>query len=88
MICMFDEDCFNNLRQVPNDNPWPINPTNQNYKIPLLKQSYYWVEIYFLEFKYVLDNAINKKWPKNHTNLVEDSYESLTLVYCKEVDTH
>lgn len=32
VICMFDENFLNNLRQAPRDNPWLAHLTNQNYK--------------------------------------------------------
>jgi hypothetical protein len=31
VICMFDEDFFNNLLQPPQDNLWPAHSTNWNY---------------------------------------------------------
>jgi hypothetical protein len=41
MICMFDEDFFNNLLKLLVDNQWPTHRTNQNYKTQLLRQSNY-----------------------------------------------
>jgi hypothetical protein len=37
--------------------------------------------------KYSLKIAINKKWPKNQSDLKEDEYESTTLVYCTKTNT-
>jgi hypothetical protein len=37
--------------------------------------------------KYAIEIAIGKKWPKNQTNLEEDTYESPQLVYCKDTNT-
>jgi hypothetical protein len=37
--------------------------------------------------KYFLEIVINKKWPKNQSDLEENEYESPTLVYCREIDT-
>ncbi len=39
------------------------------------------------KWKGALDNAIKKKWPKDHIDLEEDASESSTFVYCKEVVT-
>jgi hypothetical protein len=36
--------------------------------------------------KYSLEIAINKKWPKNQSDLEEYEYKSPTLVYYKEID--
>jgi hypothetical protein len=36
--------------------------------------------------KYFLEITINKKWPKNQSDLEEDEYKSPTLVYCREID--
>jgi hypothetical protein len=34
--------------------------------------------------KYSFEIAINKKWPKNQSDLKEDNYESPTLIHCRE----
>jgi hypothetical protein len=36
--------------------------------------------------KYSLEIAINKKWLENQSDLEEDEYESLTLVYYREIN--
>ncbi len=38
MICMFDKDFLHTLLQHLGDNPWRTHPTNQNYRIQLLRQ--------------------------------------------------
>jgi len=87
MICMSDEDFLNSLLQPLGDNPWPAHPTNWNYKIQLLRQSNYLLG-FVSPNKYSLKIAINKKWLENQSNSEEDVYESLTLVYCKEIDAN
>ncbi len=80
MICMFDKDFLNNLLQHSGDNLWPTHPTNQNYRIWLLKYFDYPLGFVYLN-KYSLEMAINKKWPKNQRGMEEDEYKSPTLHY-------
>ncbi len=41
MIQKFNLDFLNNLQQAFKDNLWPVEPTNHNYKIRLLRQIEY-----------------------------------------------
>ncbi len=41
VIRMFNLDFVNTLRQVPKDNPWPVESTNHNYRTHLLCQAKY-----------------------------------------------
>ncbi len=83
MICMFDEDFFNSLLQLPGENPWLTHLTNQNYRTRLSKQSNYLLG-FVSPNKYSL--KINKKWPENQSDLEENEYRSVTHVYCRETN--
>jgi hypothetical protein len=74
MIWMFDLIFMNNLQQVPNNNPWPVEPTNHNYKIRLLQQIEYLLGMNGVE-QYSLVEASCKKWLKNGNDLDDDEYE-------------
>jgi hypothetical protein len=60
VICMFNEDFLNSLRQPLGDNPWPTHQTNQNYKTRLLRQFDYLLA-FVSQNKFFLEIAINKK---------------------------
>ncbi len=68
------------------DNLWPPQPTNQNYRMRVLKQFDYllgFISQQIREFKEALEN----KWLKNHSDPKENAYESPICVYYEEVNT-
>ncbi len=79
MICMFDKDFFNSLWQPLKNNLWPTHPLNQNYKTWLLRQSNYLLGFVY-QNKYSFEIVINKKWPKNQSDLKEDQITNTCLL--------
>ncbi len=80
---MFIPNFINSLQQAPRDNPWPKWLTNQKYKTYFQKQSNYFMGIEN-KITYGLKVMMCKKWPKNHVDLKDDTYETLVLVHSRE----
>ncbi len=78
MIRMFNLDFVNTLRQVPKDNPWPVESTNHNYRTHLLCQAKYLLGMNKVD-QYLLvevpNVARNENDPKN------DDYELPIVKY-------
>jgi hypothetical protein len=74
MIQIFNLDFLNNLRQVLGDNLWPIELTNNNYRIQLLCQVKYLLGTNKAE-EYSLVEASRKECLENENDLDDDKYE-------------
>jgi hypothetical protein len=79
MIQMFDLDFVNILWQAFGDNPWQVEPTNQNYKTRLLHQVKYLLGTNKTNH-YSLEEASCKKWLKIESEW-NDEYEMPILKY-------
>jgi hypothetical protein len=80
IIWMFDLDFVNNLRQALGNNPWPVEPTNQNYRTYLLCQVEYLLGTSRVDQCSLVEVA-RKKWPKNENDPNDNKYELLILKY-------
>jgi hypothetical protein len=71
---------MNNLQKSYDNNLWPIEPTNYNYKTHLLQQVEYLLGPNRTK-QYSWWKPHTKKWPKNASDLGNDGYELPTLKY-------
>ncbi len=75
---------MSSLPQPPKDNPWPTNSTNKNSKTQFHRQCNDLVG--FQASKKINDSILKKRWPKNHTDAKDDSYQTPEISYNMEMD--
>ncbi len=60
--------------------------SSHKLKLQNLIQTLNWLFVKgFCEQKYGIDNVVLQKWPKNFIDPKDDAYESLVVVYNKEM---
>jgi hypothetical protein len=80
VIWMFDPIFVNNLQPALDDNLWPTEPKNQNYKTRLLYQVQYLLGMNTINPNSLVE-ASPKNWPENENDTNDDEYELFILKY-------
>ncbi len=84
MIKKFILEFLNTLSQPLGDNPWPANLTNKTFKTQFHRRCNFLLG--FQVSRKVNDSILKKRWPRNDTDVEDDSYQTPSLSYNKEMD--
>jgi hypothetical protein len=84
MIKMFILAFLSILPQPPRDNPWLVDPTNKKITTSFHCQCNYLLG--FQASRKISYLVLEKKWPRNDTDVKDDPYQTPTFFYDKEMD--